>query len=160
MLLVQLLMWVEGEQKIGAQQHFCFWRKFPQISAFVAQVLKLVSKSSCAFHSQVLFKLLLLCWVLCRVIQCASSLKQRLGFPWPLWLSRSSVLLTFKASIVVTYLASAGPQGWAFLVWALILLLLMLVMSLLIVGSHAGGLAPRCVSAPPTLFNVDFSLGL
>lgn len=48
----------------------------------------------------------------------------------------------------MTDLPSAGPQGWAFLAWGSVPLLLMLAMSLLPVGSHAGGLAPSCLSAP------------
>ena len=48
--------------KNGAHQHFCSERKFLQIPVPLVHALKSVNKFSCI--PQMLFKLLLLCWVL------------------------------------------------------------------------------------------------
>ena len=92
----------------GTLQCFCSQRKFYQILALLAHSLKLVNKSS--HMTQVLFKLLPLCWE--QVNLCVNLLRAESWFPTALWLFWLQVLLVFKPDVMAACLPSARPPGW------------------------------------------------
>lgn len=124
----------QAEGKKNCTGHFRFQRNLLQIADPLAHILKLANQSSCIPWA--LFKLLLL-WFWPSYLTCC--------------LCKSKDLVSYHPP-VLPELSLASFQNQ--MLWGL----RQPVMSLLFVVSHARCLVPDCLSAPPILFDSDFSL--
>lgn len=152
-------MRLKEDKKNGACHHFCSQRNL-QIPTALAYILKSDTKSpSCI--TQMLFKLVLLCWVSDWVIQGPGFISTETRFPRAFWLPWNLAPLIFKATCYGDLPSWFGSSGLEVPnVGPDPLPLPHLLLFLLCTDCYAVSLVPYCVCAPPTLLVVTFPLCL